>query len=163
MWKMKKWLSYCKIQCFVRVAMLKNTRFAVNKMYRFVFDFSSFFRGKSMQNRANCVKTVFVHKNWRTFMFGTTLFSKISIFDGFLGSRWVARGIPGRPENVRKSVIFLIYGQLRLKTGPDGFLVGPRESPGVPRAPTGYHVNSIFVSILHGEKHGKTAKTWETC
>ena len=70
-------------------------------------------------------------------------FSNNSMFNGFLGIPWVARGSPGHPGNVPKSSIFQIYIQFRRKTGPDGPPEGSRQSPKVPRAPTGYHFKSI--------------------
>ena len=121
----------------------KKTSAAVKKCIVFFVDFSLFSRGKSMENRAKSVKTVFVHKNRQKITFGTTLFSNNSIFNGFLGIPWVARGSLGHPGNVPKSSIFPIYGQFRVKTGLDGPPEGSRQSPGVPRAPKGYHCKSI--------------------
>ena len=96
--------------------------------------------GKSCKKREN---RVCAQKSKKKNTFGTTLFSNNSIFNGFLGIPWVARGSLGHPGNVPKSSIFPIYGQFRVKTGPDGPPEGSRQSPGVPRAPKGYHCKSI--------------------
>ena len=120
----------------------KNKRRSKKYTVFFIY-FSLFSRGKSMENRAKSEKTVFVHKNPQKIVFGTTFFSNNSMINGFWGIPWVARGSPGHPGNVPKSSIFHIYGQFRRKTGPDGPPEGSRQSPGVPRAPTGYHFKSI--------------------
>ena len=138
--------------------MLKKTSDDVEKHVVFFIGFSSILREKSMENRAKSMKNAIVHKNQEKIAFGTPFFSKKSIFYGFLGSPWVARGLPGRPGNVLKSSIFLIYGQLRLKTSPDGL----REASGRPRgssqASPGYHFASIFGSILHVKNKQKMQK-----
>ena len=88
-------------------------------------------------------------------------FSKKSIFSEFLGSPRVPRGVPGRPGKFTKSLIFLIHGELRLKTSPDGL----REASGRPRrspqAPSGYDFASIFGSILHVKNKRKHTKSVE--
>ena len=128
--------------------MLKKTSGDVKKHIIFSIDFSSIFRENSTENRAKSVKTSLMHKNRRKITFGTPFFSKKSIFSEFLGSPRVPRGVPGRPGKFTKSLIFLIHGELRLKTSPDGL----REASGRPRrspqAPSGYDFASIFGSIL---------------
>ena len=127
----------------------------------FFIDFSSIFREKSTENHAKSVETSFVHKNRRKSTFGTPFFSKKSIFSEFLGFPRVPRGVPGRPGNVTKSLIFLIHCQFRLKTSPDGL----REASGRPRrspqAPSGYDFASIFGSILHVKNKRKHTKSVE--
>ena len=123
--------------------MLKKTSAAVKNTPFFFIYFPLFSRGKTMENLAKSEKTVFVHKNPQKIVFGTTFFSNNSMFNGFLGIPWVARGSLGHPGNVPKSSIFPIYGQFRVKTGLDGPPEGSRQSPGVPRAPKGYHCKSI--------------------
>ena len=129
--------------------MLKKTSDDAKKRIVFFIEFSSNFREKSPENRAKSVETSFVHKNRRKSTFGTPFFSKKSIFSEFLGSPRVPRAVPGRPGKFTKSLIFLIHGELRLKTSPDGL----REASGRPRrspqAPSGYDFASIFGSILH--------------
>ena len=71
---------YCKIHCFVRVAMLKKTSAAVKNTPFFFIYFPLFSRGKSMENLAKSEKTVFVHKNPQKNVFGTIFFSNNSIF-----------------------------------------------------------------------------------
>ena len=142
----------------MRVAMLKKTSDDVKKRVVFFIDFSSILREKSMENRAKSMKNAIVHKNREKIAFGTPFFSKKSIFYGFLGSPWVARGLPGRPGNILKSSIFLIYGQLRLKTSPDGLREAPGRLRAPPQAPSGYHFASIFGSILHMKNKRKNAK-----
>ena len=109
--------------------MLKKASDDVKKRIVFFIDFSSIFREKSTENRAKSVETSFVHKNRRKSTFGTPFFSKKSIFSEFLGFPRVPRGVPGRPGKFTKSLIFLIHGELRLKTSPDGL----REASGRPR------------------------------
>ena len=149
--KMKKWLSYRKIRCFVRVAMLKKTSDDAKKRIVFFIDFSSIFREKSTENRAKSVKTSIVHKNQRKSTFATPFFSKKSIFSEFSGSPRVPRGVPGRPKKFTKLLIFLLHGELRLTTSPDGL----RETSGKPRRSpqvrSGYDFASIFRSILDGK------------
>ena len=138
--------------------MLKKTSGDVKNHIIFSIDFSSTFREKSTENRAKSMKNAIVHKNREKIAFGTPFFSKKSIFYGFLGSPWVARGLPGRPGNVLKSSIFLIYGQLRLKTSPDGLREAPGRLRAPPQAPSGDHFASIFGSILHIKNKGKIQK-----
>ena len=141
--------------------MLKKTNAAVKQCTVFFIVFSSFFREKSMENPAKSVNTVFVHKNRQKFTYGTIFFRQKMVFDGFLGSPWVARGLPGRPGNVPKSLMFLIHDELRLKTKVDGL----REASGRPRrspqAPSGYDFASIFGSILHVKNKRKHTKSIE--
>ena len=129
--------------------MLKKTSDDAKKRIVFFIIFSSIFREKSTKNRANSVETSFVHKNRRKSTFGTPFFSKKSIFSDFLGSPRVPRGVPGRPRNVPKSLIFLIHGQFRLKTSPDGLREASGRPRSSPQAPPGYDFASIFESILH--------------
>ena len=138
--------------------MLKKTSDDVKKHVVFFIDFSSILREKSMENHAKSMKNAIVHKNREKIAFGTPFFSKKSIFYGFLGSPWVARGLPGRPGNVLKSSIFLIYGQLRLKTSPDGLREAsgrPRVLPGVPRIP--FCVN-FWIDFAHEKQTKKCQK-----
>ena len=129
--------------------MLKKTRDDVKKRIVFFIDFSSIFREKSTENRAKSVKTSLMHTNRRKITLGTPFFRKKSIFSEFLASPRVPRGVPGRPGKFTKLLIFLIHGELRLKTSTDGL----REASGRPRrspqAPSGYDFASIFGSILH--------------
>ena len=67
-----------------------------------------------MNNRAKTVQNGFLHKNRQKTAFGTPLFSKKSIFFGFLRCPWVARGLLGRPGNVPKSLIFFIFSTVLL-------------------------------------------------
>ena len=133
--------------------MLKKASADVKKCIAFFIGFSSFFRKKSTENRAESVKTSFVHKNRQ--------FRKKSIFNEFLGSPRVPRGVSGRPGKFTKSLIFLIHGELRLKTKVDGL----REASGRPRrspqAPSGYDFASIFGSILHVKNKRKHTKSVE--
>ena len=138
--------------------MLKKTSGDVKKRVVFFIDFSSIFREKSTKNHAKSVETSLVYKNQRKSTFGTPFFSKKSIFSEFLGSPRVPRGVLGRPGKFTKSLIFLIHGELRLKTSPDGL----REASGRPRrslqAPSGYDFPSIFGSILHVKNKRKKCK-----
>ena len=152
---MKKCLSYCKIRCFVRIAMLKKTSAAVKTCIVFSIDSAMFFRQKSMQSRLKSMKIGFVHRNQRKSTFGKSFFSKKTIFARVLESLWVPGSLPGRPGSLPESFNFCINFQLRLKTGPDGPPGGPREAPGVPGALSGYHFGSNFGSILHVKKHRK--------
>ena len=111
-----------------------------------------------MENRSKSVKTVFVHKDRQKFTFGMTSFNKQLIFNGFLRCPCVARGLSGRPGNVPKSFIFLVCGQLCMKTGPDDPLEGSRECPGVPRSPTGCHFKSILDQFSMSKSMEKDAK-----
>ena len=129
--------------------MLKKTSDDAKKRIVFSIDFSSIFREKSTGNHAKSAETGFVHKNRRKSTFGTPFFSKKSIFIEFLGSPRVPRGVPGRPRNVPKSLIFLIHGQFRLKTSPDGLREASGRPRSSPQAPPGYDFASIFESILH--------------
>ena len=138
--------------------MLKKTSDDAKKHIVFFIDFSSIFREKSTENHAKSVETSFVHKNRRKSTFGTPFFSKKSIFSEFLGSPRVPRGVPGRPGKFTKSLIFLIHGELRLKTSPDGLREAPGRLRAPPQAPSGYHFASIFGSILHMKNKRKNAK-----
>ena len=129
--------------------MLKKTSDDAKKRIVFFIDFSSIFREKSTENRAKSVKTSLMHKNRRKITLGTPFFSKKSIFSEFLGSPRVPRGVPGRPRNVPKSLIFLMHGQFRLKTSPDGLREASGRPRSSPQAPPGYDFASIFESILH--------------
>ena len=141
--------------------MLKKTSDDVKKRIVFFIDFSPIFREKSTENRAKSAETSFVHKNRRKSTFGTPFFSKKSIFSEFLDSPRVPRAVPGRPGKFTKSLIFLIHGELRLKTSPGGL----REASGRPRrspqAPSGYDFVSIFGSILHVKNKRKHTKSVE--
>ena len=110
---------------------------------------SLIFRGKASKIHAKRMKTILVFKNHHKITRGTLLFSKKTLFSEFLGSPWIPRGLLGRPGKFPKSLIFLIHGQLRLKTTVDGL----REASGRParclQAPPGYDFASIFGSILH--------------
>ena len=141
--------------------MLKKTSDDVKKRIVFFIDFSSKFREKSMENHAKSAEASFVHKNRRKSTFGTPFFSKKSIFSEFLGSPRVPRGVPGRPGKFKRLLIFLIHGELRLKTSSDGLRDAsgrPRRSP---QAPSGYDVASIFGSILHVKNKQKHTKSIE--
>ena len=141
--------------------MLKKTSDDAKKRIVFFIDFSSNFREKSTENPSKSVETSFVHKNRRKSTFGTTFFSKKSIFSEFLGSPRVPRAVPGGPRKFTKSFIFLIHGELRPKTSPGGL----REASGRPRrspqAPSGYDFASIFGSILHVKNKRKHTKSVE--
>ena len=113
--------------------MLKKTSDDAKKHIVFFIDFSSNFREKSAENHAKSVETSFVHKNRRKSTFGTPFFSKKSIFSEFLGSPRVPRAVPGRPGKFTKSLIFLIHGELRPKTRPDGLRKAPEVPPGALR------------------------------
>ena len=138
--------------------MLKKTSGDVKKRIVFFIVFSSIFREKSTENHAKSVETSFVHKNRRKSTFGTTFFSKKSIFSEIWGSPRVPRAVPGRPGKFRKSLIFLIHGELRPKTSPGGL----REVSGRPRrspqARSGYDFAWIFGSILHVKNKRKHTK-----
>ena len=125
----------------------------------FFIVFSPFFREKSTKNHAKRVKTILVHKNRQKITFGSSFFGKKSSFSDFWGSPRVPRGVSGRPGKFTKSFIFLIHGELRLKTRVDGI----REASGRPRrspqAPSGYDFASIFGSILHVKNKRKTARS----
>ena len=141
--------------------MLKKASAGVKKRIVFFIDFSSIFHEKSTENRAKIVKTSFVHKNRQKITVGPPFFSKKSTFSEFLGSPRFPRGLPGRPGNVPKSLMFLIHDELRLKTKVDGL----REASGRPRrspqAPSGYDFASIFGSILHVKNKRKHTKSIE--
>ena len=141
--------------------MLKKTSDDAKKHIVFFIDFSSIFREKSTKNRAKSVETSFVHKNRRKSTLRTPFFSKKSIFSGFLDSPRVPRAVPGRPRKFTKSLIFLVYGELRPKTSPGGL----REVSGRPRrspqAPSGYDFASIFGLILHVKNKRKHTKSPE--
>ena len=117
--------------------MLKKTSDDAKKRIVFFIDFSSIFREKSTENRAKSAETSSVHKNRRKSTFGTPIFSKKSIFREFLGYPWVARGLPGRPGNVPKSLIFshssFIVPENERGRPPGGLRKAPGVSPGVPR------------------------------
>ena len=130
--------------------MLKNMCAGVKNTSFFPLIFHCFFfRDKSMENHAKIANTVFVHKNQQKITLGIPIFSKPSIFSKFLRCPWVATGLPGRLGNVSKSLIFLIHGQLRLKTSPDGLREASGRPRSSPQAPSGYDFASVFESILH--------------
>ena len=128
--------------------MVKRPSAAVKTCSFVSINFSLIFRQESMQSRAKSMKIGFVHRNRRKSTFGKSFFSKKSIFARFLESLWVPGGLPGRPGSLPESLIFCINLQLRLKMGPDGPPEVSRQSPGVPRAPTGYHFKSIDRSCI---------------
>ena len=68
---MKKWLSYYKIRCFVRVAMFEKQAMLAKKVIDFVINFSFIFREKSMQNRCKSVLNDYLHKSLFKNTFGT--------------------------------------------------------------------------------------------
>ena len=121
----------------------------------FFIDFSRKIDGKSCKKRENklCAQKSTKNHVW------IGIFQKKTIFSEFLGSPRVPRGVSGRPGKFTKSFIFLIYGQLRLKTRVDGL----REASGRPRrspqAPSGYDFASIFGSILHVKSKQKNTKS----
>ena len=124
--------------------MLKKTSDDVKKRIVFFIDCSSTFREKPTENRAKSVETSFVHRNRRKSTFETPLFSKKSIFSEFLGSPRVPRAVPGRPGKFTKSLIFLIHGELRLKTTRTASR-RPQEGPGgLPRRPQGTILHRFF-------------------
>ena len=141
--KMKKQLSYYKIQCFVRVAMLKKTSAAVRNtpffFHLFSFVFSWKIDGKSCKKRENrvCAQKSTKERVWND------LFQQQFNFQLIFGDLLGCQGQPGTSRERSKIVIFHMYSQFRRKTGPDGPLEGSRQSPGVPQAPTGYHFKSI--------------------
>ena len=94
--------------------MLKKTSAAVKNCIVLFVDFSSIFREKSMKNHAKITKNAIVHKNREKIAFGTAFFSNKTSFLAFLGSPWVARGLLGRPGNVPKSIIFLMFSTFLL-------------------------------------------------
>ena len=78
-----------------------------------------------------------------------------------LANFWGPQGRLGTTRNFKKSIFFLIHGELRLKTRVDGL----REASGRPRrspqAPSGYDFASIFGSILHVKNKRKHTKSVE--
>ena len=140
--------------------MLKKASADVKKCIVFFIGFSSTFHEKSTENRAKSVSTGFVHKNRQKITFGTPFFSKKSTFSDFLGSPRFPRGLPGRPGNVPKSLMFLIHDELRLKTKVDGLREASGRPPRSPQAPSGYDFASIFGSILHVKTKRKKCKKW---
>ena len=141
--------------------MLKKTSDDAKKHIVFFIDLSSIFREKSTENRTKNAETSFVHKNRRKSTFGTPFFSKKSIFSEFLGSPRVPRAVPGRPGKFTKSFIFLVHGELRLKTKVDGLREGSGRPRRPPQAPSGYDFASIFGSILHVKNKRKHTKSVE--
>ena len=138
--------------------MLKKTSDDAKKRIVFFIDCSLIFREKSTENRAKSAETSFVHKNRRKSTFGTPFFSKKSIFSEFLGSPRVPRAVLGRPGKYQKSIIFLIHGQLRLKTTVDGLREASGRPPRCLQATPGYDFASIFASILHARNQQKMQK-----
>ena len=122
---------------------------------------SLIFREKSSKSYAKRMKTILVHKNRQKITRGTLLFSKKTIFNQFLGSPWVPRGLLGRPGKFPKSLISLIHGQLRLKTTVDGLREASGRPPRCLQAPPGYDFASIFGSILHVKNKRKNAESVE--
>ena len=89
-------------------------------------------------------KTTLCAKINKGLTFGTPFFSKKN---GVCLSCGVPLGRRRPPRTSREpSRIFncFINYQLRLKTGPDPSLGGPREAPDVPQAPPGHHFGSIL-------------------
>ena len=122
----------------------------------FFIDFSRKIDGKSCKKRGN---QLCAQKSTKQHVRNAVFLAKKSIFSEFLGSPRVPRAVPGRPGKLTKSLIFLIHGELRLKTSPDGL----REASGRPRrspqAPSGYDFASIFGSILDVKNKWKNAKS----
>ena len=117
--------------------MLKKTSDDAKKHIVFFIDFSSIFREKSTKNHAKSVETSFVHKNRRKSTFGTSFFSKKSIFSEFLGSPRVPRAVPGRPRKLTKSSFFsfMVNCARKRARAASG---RPQEGPGgPPRRPQG--------------------------
>ena len=110
-----------------QATMRKNTSF-------FSVDFSSIFREKSTENHAKRVETSFVHKNRRKSTFGTSFFSKQSIFSEFLGSPRVPRAVPENLQN-RSFFSFMVNCARKRARAASG---RPQEGPGgPPRRPQG--------------------------
>ena len=137
--------------------MLKKTSADAKKTHRFFhrlfIDFSRKIIEKSCKTHENhpCAQITR----------GTLLFSKKTIFNEFLASPWVPRGLLGRPGKFPKSLIFLIHGQLRLKTTVDGLREASGRPPRCLQAPPGYEFASIFGSILHVRNQQKMSKSVE--
>ena len=104
------------------------------------------------------MKTILQHKNRQKITRGKLLFSKKTLFSKFLGFPWVPRGVLGRPGKFLKSLIFLIHGQLRLKTTVDGLREASGRPPKCLQAPPGYDFAAIFGSTLHVRTKKKNAK-----
>ena len=122
---------------------------------------SLIFREKASKSHAKRMKTILQHKNRQKITRGKLLFSKKTLFSKFLGFPWVPRGVLGRPGKFLKSLIFLIHGQLRLKTTVDGLREASGRPPRCLQAPPGYDFASIFGSILHVKNKRKNAKSVE--
>ena len=122
---------------------------------------SLIFRGKASKSHAKRMKTILVFKNHHKITRGTLLFSKKTLFSEFFGSPWIPRGLLGRPGKFPKSVIFLIHGQLRLKTTVDGLREASGRPPRCLQAPPGYDFALIFGSILHIKTKRKYTKNVE--
>ena len=119
---------------------------------------SLIFREKASKSHAKRMKTILQHKNRQKITRGKLLFSKKTLFSKFLGFPWVPRGVLGRPGKFLKSLIFLIHGQLRLKTTVDGLREASGRPPRCLQATPGYDFASIFASILHARNQQKMQK-----
>ena len=141
----------------MRVAMPKKTSTALKKCIVFFIVVSSIFREKSSKNHAKRVKPILVHKNRQKITRGTLFFSTKTIFNQFLGSARIPRGLPGRAGKIPKSLISLIHGQLRLKTTVDGLW----EASGRPRRCLQAPPRDDFWIHFARQKQTKNAKSVE--
>ena len=138
--------------------MMKKTSADGKKRIVFPIVCSLIFRGKASKIHAKRMKTILVFKNRHKITRGTLLLSKKTIFSEFWGSPWIPRGLLGRPCKFLKSLIFLIHGQLRLKTKVDGLQEASGRLPRCFQKPPGYDFKSIFGIILHVRNKQKFKK-----
>ena len=144
----------------MRVAMLKKTSADAKKRVVFFIVCSSIFRENLSKNHAKRVKTIHVHKNQQKITCRTLFMSKNRFFCEFWGSPRVPRGLPGRPGKFPKSLVFLIHGQLRLKTMGDGLW----EASGKPRrSPPGPPGEPCCVDFWIDFARQKQTKTCKKC
>ena len=132
--------------------MRKNASFFID-----FIDFSRKIDGKTCKKRGNqrCAQ-----KSTKKHIRNAVFWQKTT-FSEFLGSPRVLRGVPGRPGKFTKLLIFLIHGELRLKTSPDGLREASGRPGRSPQAPSGYDFASIFGSILHVKNKPKHTKNIE--
>ena len=96
---MKKYLSYYKIQCFVRVAMSKNNSAAVKIYIVFFIAFPSIFQEKYMQHRGKTTESSSIEQNHIKIQVGSALFDKKLGFGWKFGVPLGSQGVRGASQN----------------------------------------------------------------
>ena len=119
---------------------------------------SLLFREKACKSHAKRMITMLQHKNRQKITRGKLLFSKKTLFSNFLGFPWVPRGVLGRPGKFLKSLIFLIHGQLRLKTTVDGLREASGRPPDASRRPQGWTLRRFLDQFCTSETNKKMQK-----